>query len=138
MGSDDKSMIAFQEARRKLIPNFVGFLRRYFSRTKGLAYLIGNHIPLLDAACTGLIFFFGQQKFSIHRSWVAGKCGNQLAAVGFFRIFHIIRAGAQTLRNGFPLVAMYGDNARGCHGDHSFLYLKSKKTTPGVVIFTHS
>ena len=24
MGSDDKSMIAFQEARRKLIPNFVG------------------------------------------------------------------------------------------------------------------
>ena len=89
MGSDDKSMIAFQEARCKLIPNFVGFLRRYLSRSKGLAYLIGNHVSFLAAACTGLIFFFGQQKFSIHRSWVAGKCGNQLAAVGFFRIFHI-------------------------------------------------
>ena len=138
MGSDNKSMIAFQKARCKLIPNFVGFLRRYLSRAKGLAYLIGNHVPLLGAACTGLIFFFGQQKFSLHRSGVAGKCGNQLAAVGFFWIFHIIRACAQTLRNGFPLVAMHGDNARGCHGDHSLLYLKSKKTTPGVVVFTHS
>ena len=50
MGSDDKSMIVFQEARCKLIPNFVGLLRRYLSRTKGLAYLIGNHVSFLAAA----------------------------------------------------------------------------------------
>ena len=73
MGGDDKSVISFQKARRKLIPNSVGFFRRYLARAEGLAHLLGNHVPLLGAACPRLIFFFGQQKFSIHRSGVAGK-----------------------------------------------------------------
>lgn len=53
--SNNKSVIAFGESHRQLMPNLIGFRRGDFTWLKGLTNLICNHITLLLSASDMLI-----------------------------------------------------------------------------------
>ena len=51
----DKSVITLGKSHGKFISDFVGFLRRDFTRFEGLADLISDYIAFLNTACNELV-----------------------------------------------------------------------------------
>ncbi len=116
MRCDNKSVLPFGKAHRQFITGFVCFFRRYFTGLKRLPDLIGQHIVLPDSPSRhGGVLPLRKEKFRVHDSCVTAERGHQPAAVGFIRIFGIIRASLHGFRDTFPFSDVHGNETGSSH-----------------------
>ena len=76
-----KGMLSLRKAHGQFIADFIGFLRCDFSRLKGLANLVGNHIMLLCPSGHLQILAFGKKEFLIGGLRIAFIGTDEFAAV---------------------------------------------------------
>jgi hypothetical protein len=101
----DESVFTFRKSCGEFIPDFQRFLRCDFPRLKRLPDMISEYIfPAVFTSGQVLVFFFRKQKFLISRRRTASVTFDERSALGFVRIFGVIRAFFEGLGNGFPLV----------------------------------
>ena len=83
--------IPVQQPGSQLIADFVGFLRRYFSRLEGLPHLIRNHFIVNAPSSFRDIGISVQQKLLVSGFGRTGIGRNQPAMLGLLRVLHIIQ-----------------------------------------------
>lgn len=87
MGTDDKSVFAFQKTGSEVIADLVRLLRRDLTGLEGLTHLIGDHIIAFFSAGEQFVLALGQKKFRVGSPVVAGIGGDQFAALGLLWVF---------------------------------------------------
>ena len=65
MGGNNKRILALGKTHGKFVAHLVSFLCSDFPRTKGLPYLISDHIAFLSASVYEIILPLGKHKFFI-------------------------------------------------------------------------
>ena len=90
MGCNEKGVLSFGKPFGKLHSNLICFFRCDFSRLKGLADLVGNHIVFGMLAGDVLVLTFGKQKFLIDCHGVTLIPSDQLTLFGFLWILCIV------------------------------------------------
>ena len=116
VGTDHKSVFSLGKPLGKFNAQPVGFFRGDFARHKGLPHMIGNHIILPpDPAGGGDVLALCQKELGVSGPAVAGKAGNEFAAVRLLRICHIVDdvADGTALRAAFANVQRH--DARRSH-----------------------
>ena len=115
MSSNKKGVFPLRPAHGCFVAYPVCLLRGNFPGHKGLADLIAEHIclPLLFPACDRFILCPGEQELGIGGLVVALIGRNELAVLGFIRVFPIVQTILQRAGDGFPLADMVG-NESGC------------------------
>ena len=116
MGGNEKGVFALCPAHGCFIAYPVGLLRGNLPGGKGLADLIAEHIrlPLLLPTCDRFILCPGEQELGIGGLVVALIGRNELAVLGFIRVFPIVQTILQRAGDGFPLADMVGNESGGC------------------------
>ena len=116
MGSNKKGVFPLRPAHGCFVAYPVCLLRGNFPGRKGLADLIAEHIrlPLLFPACDRFILCPGEQELGIGGLVVALIGRNELAVLGFIRVFPVVQTILQRAGDGFPLADMVGNESGGC------------------------
>ena len=107
VSTDHKGVFALGEPLGKFNAQPVGFFRGDLARHKGLPHMIGNHIILPpDPASGGDVLALCQKELGVSGPAIAGKTGNELAAVCLLWICHIVDdvADGTALRAAFANV----------------------------------
>ena len=92
MGTDDKSVLALGQRHGEVIADLVRQLRGNLSRLERLPQVVGNHIIVLPLpASNNGILPLGKKKLLVSDGRIALIGRDQIAAVGFLWIFHIVR-----------------------------------------------
>ena len=116
MSSNKKSVFPLRPAHGRFVAYPVCLLRGNFPGRKGLADLIAEHIrlPLLFPTCDRFILCPGEQELGIGGLVVTLIGRNELAVLGFIRVFPIVQAILQRAGDGFPLADMVGNESGDC------------------------
>ena len=104
VGGNNKRILALGKTHGQFVAHLVSFLCSDFPRTKGLPYLISDHIAFLSASVHKVVLPLGKHKLFICRQGAAGIAADMLSLLGLVRVFDIVRAIFQTGRNGHALV----------------------------------
>ena len=115
MRRHEEREIPVQQPGSQLIADFVGFLRRYFSRLEGLPHLICNHFIANAPSSFRDIGISVQQELLVSGFGRTGIGGNQFALLSLVRVLHIIQPCFQALGDCLALVDVHRYDAGGCH-----------------------
>ena len=105
MGGNEKGVLALRPAHRRFVAHPVCLLRGNLSGLERLPDLITQHIgiPALLPARGDLVLGLGEQELGVGSHVVASVGRNQFAALGFVRVFAIVKTVFQRLGYGFSL-----------------------------------
>ena len=104
VGGNNKRILALGKTHGKFVAHLVSFLCSDFPRTKGLPYLISNHIAFLPASVYEVVLPLGEHKLFICCQGAAGIATDKLPLFGLVRVFDIVRAIFQTGCNSHAFV----------------------------------
>ncbi len=107
MGTDDESVFALGQRHSQIIADLVRQLRRDLTRLEGLPQVVGDHIILFSLPTgNGGVLPLGKKKLLVSDRRIALIGCDQIAAVGFLWILHIVRHPAQGFGHGPALATM--------------------------------
>lgn len=112
----DKGILALGKTHGKFVAHLVSFLCSDFPRTKGLPYLISDHIAFLPASVYEIILPLGKHKFFIDCQRTTLVATHQFTLLGLIGVLHIVCAAFQTGRNGLSLILVQCDQS--CRSHH--------------------
>ena len=118
MGGNNKRILALGKTHGKFVAHLVSFLCSDFPRTKGLPYLISNHIAFLPASVYEIILPLGKHKFFICCQGAASIAADKLSLLGLVRVFNIVCAIFQAGCNGHALVFVQRNQPCCCQRHH--------------------
>ena len=109
MSADDKSVFSLCQRHGEVITDLICPFRGNLPRFEGLPQVVGNHfIVLLFPADNSGILPLGKKKLLVNNRRIALVGCDQIAAVRFLWIFHIVCHSAQGLGNAPSLAAVQG------------------------------
>lgn len=116
VGRNDVGMIAVGESTCQFLPHAVGFFRSDFTRHKGLAHVIGDHIILAAITPGALkVFSFCQQELGVSSTVIAGIAGNQRSLFSFVRLLGIVENVPDRSSLSAAFARMKGYQTSGSH-----------------------
>ena len=96
MGGNNKRILALGKTHGKFVAHLVSFLCSDFPRTKGLPYLISDHIAFLSASVYEIILPLGKHKFFICCQGATSIAADILPLLGLVRVFNISQCLAES------------------------------------------
>ena len=116
VGADNKGVFSLCEPLGKFYAQPIGFLRRNFSRTKGLTDMISNYIvfPAQPSRSCDILTLC-QHELSVSYPAVTLIASNEPAMIGLLRIGYIVDDVADRLALGAAFADMQRHDACGCH-----------------------
>jgi hypothetical protein len=123
MGGDKKLVFSLREFHGQLIAQFVGFLRRNFTRLEGLDDTVGDDVPLLRLAPPGGGFVEQLAHFKFFSGgFRAAHIGrHQFPVFGLFFFLVVIQTVMERLPAGFAPHAFTREQVGNRHADPPFL-----------------
>ena len=109
VGCNNKCVSSLREPHACFISNSVRFLWCNFTRLKGLADLVGNHISFRLSTGYTKIFFFRLIKFQINQFRTAFVRRNIFSILSLFPVLRIVRSILQALLHCASFILMHCD-----------------------------
>ena len=110
-----KGVLALGKTHSQFVAYFVSLLCGDFPRTKGLPYLISNHVTFLSAPGNKVVLPLGKHKFFICCQGATSIAADILPLLGLVRVLCIVCSALQTDRNRLSLVFMQRNQPCCCH-----------------------
>ena len=110
-----KGVLALGKAHGQFVAHLVSLLCGDLTGSKGLPYLVSDHITFLPASVHKVVLPLGEHKFFICRQGATSIAAYQLALLGLVRVLDIAGVIVQTRPDGLSLVFMQRNQPCCCH-----------------------